>query len=121
MPDFLKEESSSSSADSPQINQLKSTAPFLNHLNIKKAGLILRAINHKLRQEMIQFIDGKGQVTVTEIFVEMRMEQSVASQHLAILRRAGIVKTKREGKFMYYSLNLERLDLLNQMVSDLLK
>ena len=70
---------------------------------------------------MVQFIDGRGQVTVTELFVEMRMEQSVASQHLAILRRAGIVKTKREGKFMYYSLNLERLDLLNQMVTDLLK
>ena len=121
MSDFLKEESTSSGARSPQINQLKSTAPSLNHLNIKKAGLILRAINHKLRQEMVQFIDARGQTTVTELFVEMRIEQSVASQHLAILRRAGIVKTKREGKFMYYSLNLERLHLLNQMVTDLLK
>jgi DNA-binding transcriptional ArsR family regulator len=121
MSDFLKEERSASNAYPLQINKLKTTAPHLNHLNIKKAGLILRAINHKLRQEMIQFIDGRGQVTVTELFVEMRMEQSVASQHLAILRRAGIVKTKREGKFMYYSLNLERLELLNQMVTDLLK
>ncbi len=121
MSDFLKEESTSSSVSSSQNNQLKSAAPSLSHLNIKKVGLILRAINHKLRQEMIQFIDGRGQVTVTEIFVEMRMEQSVASQHLAILRRAGIVKTKREGKFMYYSLNLEKLQLLNLMVTDLLK
>ena len=121
MSDFLREENDATTTSSLKTNHLKSAAPSLNHLNIKKAGLILRAINHKLRQEIVQFIDGKGQVTVTEIFVEMRMEQSVASQHLAILRRAGIVKTKREGKFMYYSLNLERLDLLNQMVTDLLK
>jgi hypothetical protein len=121
MSDFLREENDTATASSLKTNQLKSAAPSLNHLNIKKAGLILRAINHKLRQEIIEFIDGKGQVTVTEIFIEMRLEQSVASQHLAILRRAGIVKTKREGKFMYYSLHLERLELLNQMVTDLLK
>ena len=66
-------------------------------------------------------IDSKGHVTVTELFVEMRLEQSVASQHLAILRRAGLVKKEREGKFMYYKLNLERLQLLNKMITDLLK
>lgn len=121
MSDFLKEEKSSSIDPNPKTHQLKSAAPTLNHLSIKKAGLILRAINHKLRQEIIQFIDGKGQVTVTEIFVDMRLEQSVASQHLAILRRAGIVKTKREGKYMYYSLNLERLELLNHLVTELMK
>ena len=121
MTDFLKEERTPSNNSSPQNNQLRSAAPSLSHLNIKKAGLTLRAINHKLRQEMIEFIDGKGRVTVTEMFVEMRLEQSVASQHLAILRRAGIVKTEREGKYMYYSLNLNKLQLLNQLINDLLK
>jgi len=68
-----------------------------------------------------RMIDSKGNATVTELFVEMRLEQSVASQHLAILRRAGIVKKEREGKYMYYKLNLERLQLLNKIISDLLK
>jgi len=31
------------------------------------------------------------------------------------------VKKIRDGKFMYYKLNLERLELLNKMVTDLLK
>lgn len=121
MSDFLKEDNSPLSNPPPKNNQLKSTAPSPSHLNIKKAGLILRAINHKLRQEMVAFIDGRGRVTVTEMFVEMRLEQSVASQHLAILRRAGIVKTEREGKYMYYSLNLNKMQLLNQLINDLLK
>ena len=102
-------------------NQLPTKAPSLDYLTIKKASLVFRAINHKLRQEMIRLIDKRGQATVTEIFVDLRLEQSVASQHLAILRRAGIVLTERDGKFMYYKLNLDRLEMMNHMITDLLK
>ena len=42
--------------------------------------------------------------------VRLRLEQSVASQHLAILRKAGIVSTQRDGKFIYYSVNFKRLE-----------
>ena len=58
-------------------------------------------------------------MTVTEIYVKLRLEQSVASQHLAILRKAGFVKTERDGKFIYYSVNTERLEELNKFVKDL--
>ncbi|MEJ0102589.1 MAG: ArsR family transcriptional regulator [Bacteroidota bacterium] len=50
----------------------------------------------------------------------MRLEQSVASQHLAILRKAGFVKTNRDGKFIYYSVNINRMDEVNQFLADLL-
>jgi DNA-binding transcriptional ArsR family regulator len=44
----------------------------------------------------------------------------VASQHLAILRRAGIVVTDREGKFIYYSLNVNRIAEITGFVEDML-
>jgi DNA-binding transcriptional ArsR family regulator len=59
-------------------------------------------------------------LTVTEIYVKLRVEQSVASQHLAILRRAEFVKTSREGKNIYYTLNLTRLDEVNTFIKQLL-
>jgi DNA-binding transcriptional ArsR family regulator len=89
-------------------------------LNVKKASLILRAINHKLRQQILKLIDEQGRITVTEIYVKLRLEQSVASQHLAILRKAGFVKTERDGKFIYYTVNTNRLEELNQFVESLL-
>ena len=89
--------------------------------NVKKAALILRALNHKLRQQILKLIDEHGKMTVTEIYVQLRLEQSVASQHLAILRKAGFVKTERDGKFIYYSVNDARLEELNRFVNDLLK
>ena len=88
-------------------------------LNVKKAALILRAVNHKLRQQILKLIDEQGKMTVTEIYVKLRLEQSVASQHLAILRKAGFVKTSRDGKFIYYSVNVSRMEELNKFVEDL--
>ena len=89
-------------------------------LNVKKAALILRAVNHKLRQEILKLIDELEKVTVTELYVKLRLEQSVASQHLAILRKAGFVKTTRDGKFIYYSVNVDRMKDLNKFVDQLL-
>jgi len=121
MSTFKEEIPMGSGVSAAQPDQLQTHAPTMVSLSIKKASLVFRAINHKLRQDMIKLIDKKGHATVTEIFVEMRLEQSVASQHLAILRRAGIVITERDGKFMYYKLNLNRLKLINQIIQDLLK
>ncbi len=89
-------------------------------LNVKKAALILRAVNHKLRQQILRLIDEHGKMTVTEIYVKLRLEQSVASQHLAILRKAGFVKTDRNGKFIYYFVNSSRLEELNGFIDELL-
>ena len=90
-------------------------------LSTKKASLILRAINHKLRQQMLKLIDEEGKMTVTELYLKLRLEQSVASQHLAILRKAGIVKAVRNGKFIHYSINTERVEEINEFVKNLLK
>jgi DNA-binding transcriptional ArsR family regulator len=97
------------------------TAIHLDLLNIKKTVIILRAINHKLRQLMLKLIDEQGKMTVTELYQHLRLDQSVVSQHLAILRKAAFVKTIRNGKFIYYSLNTERLDEINELVKNLMK
>src|SRR3569833_256752 len=87
-----------------------STELKIDVIQLKKAALILRAINHKLRQQILKLIHQHGKMTVTEIYVKLRLEQSVASQHLAILRKAGYVNTLRDGKFIFYSVNQSRLD-----------
>lgn len=88
----------------------------LDFLHMKKSMLILRALNHKLRQQILKLLDEKRKVTVTEIYIELRLEQSVTSQHLAILRRAGLVNAIREGKFIYYTINYKRIKEVNNFV-----
>lgn len=90
-------------------------------LKLKKSALILRAINHKLRLQILKLIQDEENITVTEIYVKLRLEQSVVSQHLAILRRAGFVNTKRDGKFIYYNINYDYLSFVVEIVEKLLK
>ncbi|MEZ4952011.1 MAG: metalloregulator ArsR/SmtB family transcription factor [Saprospiraceae bacterium] len=91
----------------------------LDYAELRKAVLVLRAINHKLRQRMIDLLEEHEKMTVTDIYIKLRLEQSVASQHLAILRRAGVVSTDRNGKFIYYGLDKDRLSQISKLVEEL--
>ncbi|MFN4285174.1 MAG: ArsR/SmtB family transcription factor [Lacibacter sp.] len=88
---------------------------------IRKTTLIFRAINHKLRQQILNLLLQNGPMTVSEIFQQLLLEQSVVSQHLAILRRAGFVKTRKEGKFVWYMVQPQRLDEIAEVLRILLK
>jgi DNA-binding transcriptional ArsR family regulator len=93
--------------------------PGIDYHNIKKAASVLRALNHHLRQEILKAIHENKRITVTEIYVKLRLEQSVASQHLAILRKARIVSTERRGKTVFYSINSSRTKEVNEFVKNL--
>lgn len=86
----------------------------INILEIRKAALLFRAINHRLRQDMMKLIHKSGKITVTELYRKMNLEQSVASQHLAILRTAGFVSTERDRRFVFYKVNYETLRFVEE-------
>ncbi len=91
----------------------------LNYSDLRQGVVTLRAVNHRLRQDIIELLSESEPMTVTDIYVKLRLEQSVASQHLAILRRAGIVLTDRKGKYIYYTLNTEKLSLIAKLVENI--
>ena len=87
--------------------------------DLQLAVLVLRAINHNLRQRIIDLLEDAGEMTVTDIYVALRVEQSIASQHLSILRKAQIVDGRREGKYIHYSLNMDRMAYLAEVIDKL--
>jgi DNA-binding transcriptional ArsR family regulator len=91
----------------------------VNFDTIKQAALVIRAVNHPIRKKMLEVISLNDGITVTEIYVKLKIEQSVASQHLAILRSAEVVNTSREGKFIHYHINGKRMATLAGVVDKL--
>ena len=81
--------------------------------------MVLRALNHKLRQQIIKIIHENKRLSVTQLYIKLRLQQSVASQHLAILRKAGIVSTERDGKCIFYTIKFPRIDSINGFVKNL--
>ena len=65
----------------------------------------LRAVSHPIRLSLLAYIDKNKVINVNKIYRKLKLEQSITSQHLRILRIADLVTTKRDGKFIYYSVN----------------
>lgn len=97
-----------------------SNSVIINVNHYKKSILVLKAVQHKLRLNMLVYIAKHQPVTVTNIYNHFLLEQSAASQHLAILRKIGIVNITRNGKFIYYAVNFDKLKTLNIIIEKLI-
>ncbi len=89
--------------------------PVMIHAQeIERVLELFKALKHEHRVEIVNMIFQNGRLTVTQILYKMKLshperniEQSVVSQHLAILRDVKLVKTQRSGKNVFYSVNEE--------------
>lgn len=86
---------------------------------LQKGVMVLNALNHPLRQEMLLLIHKQELITVTEIYKCLSIEQSLTSQHLSVLRKAGFVNTQKNGSHILYSVNHERLKEVQQKLKEL--
>ncbi len=84
---------------------------------LEYASEMLKAMAHPLRIAILQELDKKGKMTVTEIFETLNIGQAAASHHLSILKNKGIVSAKREGKNIYYFIKHQHLNQMLECIS----
>ena len=70
--------------------------------------LFAKAIADETRQKIMNLVCCKS-LSVTEIVEKLDVSQPTVSHHLAILREAGLVDVREEGKQTFYSLNQQRV------------
>lgn len=71
-----------------------------------------KTLSHPLRIRILELLS-EGEHSVGELLREIDVEASNLSQHLAVLRRAGLVATRKEGSTVHYALvNPEVADLI---------
>ena len=88
---------------------MRKTKVSINHEKLHASSEVLRAIAHPLRMKILEFIDQNEEINVNKIYNTLGLEQSITSQHLRILRTAGLVSTQRDGKYIHYSIDYEKL------------
>lgn len=70
----------------------------------------LKALASETRQRILFTAFGDGQErTVTQVAAAAELGQSTTSEHLAILKRGGLLQSRREGKEVYYRPDRERI------------
>jgi ArsR family transcriptional regulator len=69
---------------------------------------VCKAIAHPHRMKVLDLLR-KGERCVCELAPELGITESNLSQHLAILRKAGLVDTRREGHAIFYRVRAPRI------------
>ena len=80
-----------------------------------------KTISNPRRQAILDTIRD-GEMTVSELIEKTGISQANLSQHLAILRSKGVVKTRRDGNNVHYSISnlkiIEAYDLISEVLED---
>lgn len=76
----------------------------ININKLEMAASKLRAMAHPMRIAIIDLLNTKPKLSVTEIYEKLDIEQATASHHLSILKDKGVLASKRDGKKIFYSL-----------------
>jgi len=82
--------------------------------------LFLKALASEKRQEIMYLFIDKKEVTVNQVAELVGIGQSTASEQLAIIKRAGLLNSRKDGKEVYYSPNQNKaMELLKSFSSQL--
>lgn len=84
----------------------------------RSASEMLKALSHETRLLILCILCG-GERTVSEIESILGLQQAVVSQQLARLRLDHLVKTRREGRMIYYSIDNPGLHSLISVLHDI--
>jgi ArsR family transcriptional regulator, virulence genes transcriptional regulator len=102
------------------VNSNKTTSEVQFSLeNITKIARFLSPLGNSTRIKILFFLID-GEVSVGVLSKQVDISQSALSQHLAILRNVGLVKTRRNAQMIFYSLgNKFAIDLLSSVEKSL--
>ena len=78
----------------------------------------LRALSDPTRREILNLLK-RGTMSAGDLAAKFDMSAAAVSRHLAVLKEAELVRDKRDGKFIYYTLNASVLEEILLWVKDL--
>lgn len=80
---------------------------------------IFRALSDPTRRGLFERLCRNGDTTVVGLLGEAGVSQPVVSKHLKILKTAGLVRDRHEGRYTYYSAERNALKTLIDWTSEM--
>ncbi|MCR5287611.1 MAG: metalloregulator ArsR/SmtB family transcription factor [Saccharofermentans sp.] len=80
---------------------------------------VLGVLAEGVRFKILSVIASKGELTAKDILENFDFTQPTLSHHMASLTKAGLVIVKRKGRYAYYSINKDTIDLVASGIDSL--
>jgi len=83
------------------------------------AATLLKALAHPVRLQILRRLAAEREVCACDLGDAFSYRQPTISEHLRVLRQAGLVTTRRDGNKVCYSSSAEAIELLAEVVDGL--
>jgi ArsR family transcriptional regulator, arsenate/arsenite/antimonite-responsive transcriptional repressor len=80
---------------------------------MEELSIIFKALSDATRLRIVKLLE-QGELCVCEIVAALGIVQPKASFHLGVLKEAKLIKDRKQGKWIHYSLN--EVDLFRRML-----
>ena len=78
-----------------------------NH-HVQSLSKFFRVLSDETRLRLVVLLREKGEQHVTQLCKALRLPQPTVSHHLGLLRTHGLVRNRRQGKQVFYSIDASR-------------
>ena len=92
--------------------------PVANHSRTERAIELFHALSDETRLEIIELLR-RGERCVCDLTDALDAAQSRLSFHLRVLKDAGIVRDRKDGRWVHYELDTEAFEEIESLVSGL--
>jgi len=79
---------------------------------------LAKVLSNPARVAILEYIGDCDGCLCQDIADKIRLSQPTVSQHLAVIRKAGLLKSNFKGKSQYYSIDVRKWDQLQQHFAD---
>ena len=92
--------------------------PVLSDAAIASSVQVHQALSDATRLRLLALLDANGDACVCELVAALGVPQSTTSHHLLMLRSAGLVKSRKQGRWVLYSIDPASLELLDPFLRE---
>lgn len=86
---------------------------------MRKKAEIYKALGDETRLEIITMLFGK-ELCVCDIIDACTKSQPAISHHLKILKHAGLLQDRKEGKWVFYRINYEQVKVIKSFIDNIM-
>lgn len=81
----------------------------MNKTELTFFSYVFKALADTTRQRILELLRDQSEMTVTDITKNFRLAQPTVSQHLRVLKEAGVIDMRKSGQQTYYRLCNENI------------
>ena len=90
----------------------------LHSVQVNQLADLAKVLSHPARISILNYIGDCDGCLCKDISEKIRLSQPTTSQHLQVIKKSGLLKSKFEGKSQYYTINKDKLTALKELFAE---